>query len=261
MQFMATRYSLVVPVFRNEETIPDLARGARATRTASSAARSRWCLVVDGSPDRSLAALRRGAARDGVHAQVLEMSRNFGAFAAIRAGLDRGPRAVFRGDGGRSAGAARAGARVLPQARGRRLRRRLRRARRRATIRSPRARDVRTVLGDLPPPRAARDAARRHRRVRLQPARARPAASRSAKRIRASSDSWSGSACGARKCPIGAARARTARAAGRSRKKITYMLDSSLAFSDLPIRLLFAVGCIALVGRARATAWWCWSRG
>ena len=44
---------------------------------------------------------------------------------------------------------------------------------------------------------------------------------------------------------------RQARRQGRSgwtlRKKVSYMLDSCLSFSDLPIRLLFAVGCLALV--------------
>jgi hypothetical protein len=43
---------------------------------------------------------------------------------------------------------------------------------------------------------------------------------------------------------------RRARRRGKSgwtlRRKITYMLDSSLAFSDLPIRLLFGVGMLAL---------------
>ncbi len=43
---------------------------------------------------------------------------------------------------------------------------------------------------------------------------------------------------------------RRARQHGKSawtlRKKIAYMLDSSLAFSDLPIRLLFGVGMFAL---------------
>jgi hypothetical protein len=44
---------------------------------------------------------------------------------------------------------------------------------------------------------------------------------------------------------------RRARRQGRSswtlRKKLAYMLDSSLAFSDLPIRVLFSVGILALV--------------
>ena len=43
---------------------------------------------------------------------------------------------------------------------------------------------------------------------------------------------------------------RRARKAGKSawtlRKKLAYMLDSSLAFSDLPIRVLFGVGMLAL---------------
>ena len=58
---------------------------------------------------------------------------------------------------------------------------------------------------------------------------------------------------------------RRARAHGKSGwtlgKKITYMLDSSLAFSDLPIRLLFGVGCIALRDRPRAMPRSCSSRG
>jgi len=43
--------------------------------------------AVDGSPDRSLARLVELLPRTGLTARLLEMSRNFGAFAAIRAGL------------------------------------------------------------------------------------------------------------------------------------------------------------------------------
>jgi glycosyltransferase involved in cell wall biosynthesis len=49
--------------------------------------------VVDGSPDTSLAALRTKLARSTLDAQLLALSRNFGSFSAIRAGL-----AVARGD-------------------------------------------------------------------------------------------------------------------------------------------------------------------
>lgn len=44
--------------------------------------------VVDGSPDRSLDVLRTLLPLAGVHAQLLVLSRNFGAFSAIRAGLE-----------------------------------------------------------------------------------------------------------------------------------------------------------------------------
>jgi glycosyltransferase involved in cell wall biosynthesis len=43
--------------------------------------------VVDGSPDKSLEVLRSSLPRDGFDAKVLLLSRNFGAFSAIRAGL------------------------------------------------------------------------------------------------------------------------------------------------------------------------------
>ena len=43
--------------------------------------------VVDGSPDRSLPILLDALPQSGLNAKVIEMSRNFGAFAAIRAGL------------------------------------------------------------------------------------------------------------------------------------------------------------------------------
>jgi glycosyltransferase involved in cell wall biosynthesis len=83
---MATRYSLVVPVYRNEETLPDLL-AALADIDAALGGALEAVFVVDGSPDRSLAVLVDALPRTGLTAKVLEMSRNFGAFAAIRAGL------------------------------------------------------------------------------------------------------------------------------------------------------------------------------
>src|SRR5215470_4520888 len=83
---MATRYSLVVPVYRNEEAIPDLV-GALGTMRNDLGGALEVVFVVDGSPDRSLALLVDMLPRSGLTAKVLEMSRNFGAFAAIRAGL------------------------------------------------------------------------------------------------------------------------------------------------------------------------------
>ena len=77
-------------------------------------------------------------------------------------------------------------------------------------------------------------------------ARARRAGRARPRRTRASSASCSGSASAATRCRTTGARARTARAPGRWRKKLAYLLDSSFAFSDLPIRLLFGVGMLAL---------------
>lgn len=87
-----TTYSLVVPVFRNEDAIPALL-DAVASMNAKLGGALEAVFVVDGSPDRSLQRLVEMLPRVAFVSRVLEMSRNFGAFAAIRAGLveARGP--------------------------------------------------------------------------------------------------------------------------------------------------------------------------
>lgn len=88
----ASTFSLVIPVFRNEasiarllDTLEDLNRTIGGDLEA--------VFVVDGSPDRSLEALTEGLPGASFAAQVLVLSRNFGSFAAIAAGLAhaRGP--------------------------------------------------------------------------------------------------------------------------------------------------------------------------
>jgi len=78
--------SLVIPVYRNEENLARLFEALEAL-----APRLQHPLevvfVVDGSPDQSLAVIRQRAAVWSLPTQVLELSRNFGSFAAIGAGL------------------------------------------------------------------------------------------------------------------------------------------------------------------------------
>lgn len=81
--------SLVIPVYRNEENLPRLfpeleELAAQITRPFE------VVFVVDGSPDRSLAILRERLPAWSVPSQLVELSRNFGAFAAIAAGLRHG---------------------------------------------------------------------------------------------------------------------------------------------------------------------------
>ena len=81
------RHSIVIPVYRNEDTL-----GALVERIDELAARLDGSLeavfVVDGSPDGSLALLRGllGASRR-FSSQLIALSRNFGSFSAIKAGL------------------------------------------------------------------------------------------------------------------------------------------------------------------------------
>ena len=77
--------SLIVPVYRNEENLPDLlAALAAMTRSVDG---FEAVLVVDGSPDRSEAILRAALPDAGFSSQLVILSRNFGSFAAIREGL------------------------------------------------------------------------------------------------------------------------------------------------------------------------------
>jgi glycosyltransferase involved in cell wall biosynthesis len=79
-------HSLVIPVYRNEESIPELldvitAMSRRLDRPLEAV------FVVDGSPDGSYAALRDRLPAMPFASQLLVHSRNFGSFAAIRSGL------------------------------------------------------------------------------------------------------------------------------------------------------------------------------
>ena len=78
--------SLVIPVYNNEENLPRLFRELEqfAARLADDL---EIVFVVDGSPDASLRLLQETLPSWPVRTQLIELSRNFGSFAAITAGL------------------------------------------------------------------------------------------------------------------------------------------------------------------------------
>jgi glycosyltransferase involved in cell wall biosynthesis len=78
--------SVVVPVYRNEANIPDLLR-ALASVHADLKGDVEVVFVVDGSPDRSYALLRTALPEQPFRSKLVLLSRNFGSFAAIRAGF------------------------------------------------------------------------------------------------------------------------------------------------------------------------------
>lgn len=89
---LVTAFSIVIPVYRNEENIaPLLARLGELM--AELPVDSEVVFVVDGSPDGSYAALAARLPDAGFPSQLVQHSRNFGSFAAIRTGLS-----VARGD-------------------------------------------------------------------------------------------------------------------------------------------------------------------
>jgi polyisoprenyl-phosphate glycosyltransferase len=85
---MTPRSSLVVPVYRNADSIEALVSVVeRIARELDGGLEA--IFVVDGSPDDSSARLLANLRRTSLNAQIVEHSRNFGSFAAIRTGMIR----------------------------------------------------------------------------------------------------------------------------------------------------------------------------
>lgn len=81
--------SLVIPVFKNESCLPRLLAELEQLSSRVNG-RLEVLFVVDGSPDRCLEILRKQLPDLRFPAQLLSLSRNFGSFSAIVAGLEHG---------------------------------------------------------------------------------------------------------------------------------------------------------------------------
>jgi polyisoprenyl-phosphate glycosyltransferase len=86
--------SLVIPVYRNAVGIATLLE-ALARLSHALNGELEVVFVVDGSPDDSYLRLATSLPGAGFRSQLLLLSRNFGAFAAIRAGLAAGSGEYF----------------------------------------------------------------------------------------------------------------------------------------------------------------------
>jgi len=84
--------SLVLPIYRSELNIPAL---LKAVRELDQQTRIEAVFVVDGSPDRSAELLEKELPGFPVRSQLIQLSRNFGSFSAIRAGLAHGTGEYF----------------------------------------------------------------------------------------------------------------------------------------------------------------------
>lgn len=78
--------SLVIPVYRNQENLPRLVQEL-SKLPAQLNDELEVVFVVDGSPDESFQLLQERLPRWPVRTQLIELSRNFGSFAAVSAGL------------------------------------------------------------------------------------------------------------------------------------------------------------------------------
>lgn len=83
----STRYSLVIPIYGNELNLPDLFI-ALENLAKQIGPDFEVVFVVDGSPDNCFAILQERLADLPFAAQLIAHSRNFGAFTAVRTGME-----------------------------------------------------------------------------------------------------------------------------------------------------------------------------
>lgn len=86
-QLLTPKLSIVVPVYGNEGSISQLLAALHSIKLQV-AGDFEAVFVVDGSPDQSYARLREMLPDAGFISQLIVLSRNFGAFPAIRVGLE-----------------------------------------------------------------------------------------------------------------------------------------------------------------------------
>lgn len=81
-------YSIVIPVYKEEASIPNLLMALRGIGTRLNSALE-VVFVVDGSPDQSFQHLTLELPTLSFKSKLIALSRNFGSFAAIRVGLQK----------------------------------------------------------------------------------------------------------------------------------------------------------------------------
>src|SRR4051812_2701348 len=86
--------SIIIPVYGNAESLQPLLASLDSLVERTKDALE-VVFVVDGSPDDSFAILRDRLPKANFHSQLLLLSRNFGSFSAIAAGLSAARGAFF----------------------------------------------------------------------------------------------------------------------------------------------------------------------
>lgn len=81
--------TLVIPVYRNEASLTELLLAMNGLHQSMTEG-FEVVFVIDGSPDRSYEILREALPKQAYASRLVLLSRNFGSFAAIRAGMAAG---------------------------------------------------------------------------------------------------------------------------------------------------------------------------
>jgi glycosyltransferase involved in cell wall biosynthesis len=80
-------YSLIIPVYKNQASIPSLIDAITSLNQKLNG-QLETVFVVDGSPDQSYILLKKILPEANFKSKLLLLSRNFGSYAAIRSGLE-----------------------------------------------------------------------------------------------------------------------------------------------------------------------------
>ncbi|HET7158835.1 MAG TPA: glycosyltransferase, partial [Burkholderiales bacterium] len=83
---MPITHSLIIPVYRNEDSLPELLQAVRGIANEAGGTME-VVFVVDGSPDRCEEWLLGHLHDYAMPSQLIALSRNFGSFTAVRTGL------------------------------------------------------------------------------------------------------------------------------------------------------------------------------
>lgn len=83
-------FSLIIPVYKNEANITELLEALKRLHCDGLTCPLEVIFVVDGSPDNSLELLSAGLKEAPFRSKLISLTRNFGSFSAIRAGLKAG---------------------------------------------------------------------------------------------------------------------------------------------------------------------------
>lgn len=81
--------TLVIPVYRNQASLTELLLAMNGLHQSMTEG-FEVVFVIDGSPDRSYEILREALPKQAYASRLVLLSRNFGSFAAIRAGMEAG---------------------------------------------------------------------------------------------------------------------------------------------------------------------------
>ena len=87
-------YSLIIPVYNNEQFLPELLTIV-ANLNKQLNKQLEVVFVVDGSPDNSYTLLEKSLPTQAFTSQLILLSRNFGSLTAIRIGLERANGQLF----------------------------------------------------------------------------------------------------------------------------------------------------------------------